>query len=82
MSSVMDPKCKIGQKVIIRPVSEQSAPPRDSTIEPYAGQVGEVTDCYWLSPQAGIVFYLYTVRVGKDRGEIALHEDEVEPLRG
>lgn len=77
----MDPKCKIGQKVVIRPVSEQSVP-RDSTIEPYAGQVGEVTDYYWLSPQAGKVFYLYTVRVGKNRNEIALHEDEVEPYKG
>ncbi len=76
----MDPKCRIGQKVVIRPVSEQVAPPRDATLEPYAGQVGEVTDCYWLSPQAGKVFYLYTVRVGEDRSEIALHEDEVEPI--
>ena len=78
----MDPKCNVGQKVVIRPVSEQPVPPRDSTIESYAGQVGEVTDYYWISPQEGKVFYLYTVRVGKDRNEIALYEDEVEPYIG
>ena len=74
----MNPKYEIGNKVTIRPVNGQSLSPRDCTIEPYAGQIGEVTDYYWISPRAGEVFYLYTVRVGTGYKELALHEDEME----
>ncbi len=74
----MNPKCNVGQKVVIRPGNNQPDPPRDCTIEPYAGQIGEVTDYYWLSPRAGEVFYLYTVRIGTSYDEIALYEDEIE----
>ena len=74
----MAPKYKKGQKVIIRPVKNQALEPRDCTIEPYAGQIGEVTDYYWISPRAGEAFYVYSVRVGTGYKEIALHEDEIE----
>ena len=74
----MNPKCQIGQRVIIRQVNEQTLSPRDCTIEQYAGQIGEVTDYYWINPRLGEVFYLYTVRVGTGYKEIALHEDEIE----
>lgn len=74
----MAPVYGIGQKVIIKPVNSQSLSPRDSTIEPYVGQIGEVAAYYWISPPAGEVFYIYTVRVGASDEEIVLHEDEIE----
>jgi len=77
----MAAKYEIGQKVIIRPVNNQNLEPRDCTIEPYAGQIGEVTDYYWISPRAGEAFYIYTVRVGTGYKEIALHEDEIEDTK-
>ena len=75
----MAPKYKIGQKVIITPVKNQHLSPRDSDLEPYAGQVGEVTDYHWISPgTAAGVFYIYTVRIGAGHKEVILHEDELE----
>jgi len=72
----MAPKYEIGQKVIITPVRNQHLSPRDSNIEPYAGQSGTVTDYYWISRGAE-VFYIYTVRIGNDDKEVVLHEDEL-----
>ena len=73
----MAPKYGIGQKVIIRPIKEPSSP-RESDIESYAGQVGEVSDYYWISPRTSTVFYMYTVRIGTGYKEVVLHEDEIE----
>ena len=78
----MNPKCTVGQKVVIRPVNNQPDPPRDSIIESYAGQIGEVTRYYWLSPRAGEVIYFYTVRVGTSYKELTLYEDEIEAYIG
>jgi len=75
----MAPKYEIGQKVIIAPVKNQHLSPRDSDIEPYAGQGGKVIDYYWIRPNTGEVFYIYTVRIETDRREIALQEDELAP---
>ena len=75
----MVPKYEIGQKVIVRPVSEQPLSLRDSDIESYMGQIGEVSNYYWISPRTGKVFFIYTVRVGTEFKEIVLHEDELEP---
>jgi hypothetical protein len=36
-----------------------------------------VTDYYWVQPNAGRVFYLYTVKIGDSEKEIVLHEDEM-----
>ncbi|MFC1943655.1 hypothetical protein ACFLWO_03650 [Chloroflexota bacterium] len=74
----MEPKYKIGQKVIVKPVKNQSQSARDSDIGHYAGQRGTVTNYYWISPIEGKVFYTYTVQFGTDQKEIVLHEDEIE----
>lgn len=71
---------EIGQEVIIKPVSEQSLSLRDSSILPYAGKTGTVSNYYWIAPPAGTVFYLYTVRVNNSKKEIVLYEDEITPV--
>ena len=76
----MNHKYEIGQKVIIRSNTNQSLSLRDCTIEPYAGQLGQVTDYYWITPRANAVFYIYNVRVGEGSKEIALYEDEIEAI--
>ena len=74
----MNPKYEIGQKVVLRQNKSQSLLSRDCTIEPYVGQVGQVSDYYWISPRGGEVFYIYIVRVGAGYTEVTLHEDEIE----
>jgi len=75
----MASKYQIGQRVVIKPVSTQSLSPRDSALEPYAGQIGKVTDYYWVSLGRGAqVFYIYTVQVETDQKELVVHEDELE----
>jgi len=73
------PKYVVGQKVIIQPVSEQGATKRENEINRYAGQVGEISNFYWINPRNGQVFYMYNVQVGEHRKEIAVYEDELEP---
>ena len=77
-SSLMEPKYKIGQKVIAKPVKSQSQSVRDSDIGQYVEQRGTVTNYYWISPIEGEVFYIYTVQFGTGQKEIVLHEDEIE----
>lgn len=77
----MAPRYKIGQKVIIKQVNSLTPSLRDCTIEPYAGQDGEVANYYWMVPPAGEVFYLYTIRVGDSYKEIVLHEDEITSFK-
>jgi hypothetical protein len=74
----MEPKYSVGQKIIIQPVSEQGTTKRENDIAAYAGEVGEVSDYYWISPPTGQVFYIYNVRVGKNMKEVVLYEDEIE----
>ena len=69
---------KIGQKILIKPVSAQSKSIRESAIRPYAGQTGEISNFHWIEPPTGKVFYLYTVRVDNSNKEIVLYEDEIE----
>jgi hypothetical protein len=76
--NVIKPRYVKGQRVIIRPVSEKGLTQRENDINLYAGQVGEVTKYYWISPRTGQVFYIYNVRVGKQRKEIVVYEDEME----
>jgi len=74
----MAPKYKIGQKVMITPVRNQHLSPRDSNLEPYEGQIGKVTDYYWISKDRGTeVFYIYTVLIETENKEIVLHEGEL-----
>ena len=74
----MAPKYEIGQKVTIKTADSQQLSPRGCAIDAYAGQVGEVTDYYSISPYNVEVFYIYLVRVGASYKEVALHEDEIE----
>jgi hypothetical protein len=76
--NAVEPQYMVGQKVIIRPVSEQSMSQRENDINLYAGQVGDVSNYYWMNPPSGQVFYIYNVRVGENRKEIAVYEDEIE----
>ena len=77
--NVMRPKYAIGQKVIIQPVTEKVPTRRENDINLLAGQVGEISNYYWISPRTGQVFYIYNVRVGKGRKEVVVYEDEMEP---
>ncbi len=74
----MESKYKIGQRVIANPVKSQTLSARSSDIEQYAGQSGIVTDYYWIRPDAGEVFFIYTVKMGDGQEEIVLYEDELE----
>jgi len=74
----MEPKYKLGQKVIIKPVKNQLSSARESDIGQYAGQSGIVTDYYWIRPSAGEVFFVYTVKIGDSEKEIVLYEDEMK----
>jgi hypothetical protein len=73
-----NPKYRIGQKVIIRPVADQPASARESDIHSYAGKVGEVSNFYWINPRTSQVFYVYTVSVGPQVKDLVLYEDEME----
>ena len=75
---LMKPKYKLGQEVIIKPVKNQSLSVRGSDIGQYAGQNGIVTDYYWLRPNRGEVFFIYTVKIGDSEKKIVLHEDEMK----
>jgi hypothetical protein len=74
----MGPKYAIGQKVVINPVSEKGLTQRENDITAYAGQVGQVSNFYSISPSAGQIFHIYKVRVGRDKREIVVYEDEME----
>jgi hypothetical protein len=76
---VIKPRYVKGQKVIIKPINETGLSQRENDINKYAGQVGQVSNYYWMSPRTGQVFYIYNVRVGSERKEIVVYEDEMEP---
>jgi hypothetical protein len=63
---------------MIQPVSEKGLTQREYDINMYAGQVGEISNYYWISPRTGQIFYIYNVRVGRERKEIVVYEDEME----
>ena len=73
------PKYLVGQKVVLQPISGQGVSQRENDITEYAGQVGQVSNYYWISPRNGQVFYIYNVKVGDKKKEIAVYEDEIEP---
>ena len=75
----MGPKYQIGQKVIIKLARNQNLSPRDSALEPYKGQIGEVVDYYWIDKDRGAeTFYIYTVKIENSQKELVLHEDELK----
>ena len=75
----MGPKFAIGQKVVIQPVSEKGLTQRESDLTTFAGQIGQISDLYSISPSAGQIFHMYKVRVGSEKKEIVVYEDEMEP---
>ena len=74
----MEPTYKLGQEVIIKLVKNQTLSARESDIGQYVGQCGIVTDFYWIQPNTGEVFYVYTVKIRDSDKEIVLHEDEMQ----
>jgi hypothetical protein len=76
------PRFAKGQKVIIKPVNESGLTQREDSVKEYAGQTGEITNFYWINPRAEQIFYIYRVRVGKEKEqkkEIVVYEDELQP---
>ncbi len=74
------PRFAKGQKVIIKPVDEKGTTRREYSVNEYAGQVGEISGYYYISPRTGQIFFIYNVRVGKEKKEIVVYEDELEPV--
>jgi hypothetical protein len=68
---------EIGQRVMVKLVSDQNQPTRTASLRPYTGQTGVISNYHWIEPPTGKIFYLYTVRI-KEK-EIVLYEDEIEP---
>jgi len=75
------PKFAKGQKVVITPVNEVGITQRESAVNEYAGQTGEISNFYWISPRLEQIFYIYKVKVGKENNkkEIVVYEDELQP---
>jgi hypothetical protein len=78
-NNAVKPRYAKGQRVIIKPVNEKGITQRENNVNEYAGQVGEISKFYWISPRTGQIFYIYNVRVGKERKEVVVYEDELEP---
>ncbi len=74
----MSEKFKVGEKVIVRPASDETLQTRDAALESFDGQAGEVVGFYSISPTPGQVFYIYTVSIGSGNKRVVLHEDEIE----
>jgi hypothetical protein len=78
-NNVVRPRYTRGQKVIIKPINDSGMSRRENDINKYAGQVGEISKYFWISPRTEQIFYIYNVRVGPDKREIVVYEDEMEP---
>ncbi len=74
----MSEKFVVGEKVIVRPASDETMQTRDAALESFEGQTGEVVGFYSISPTPGQVFYIYTVSIGTGNKKAVLHEDEIE----
>ena len=74
------PRFVKGQQVVIKPVDEKGVTKREYDVNAYAGTIGEISEYYYISLRSGQVFFIYHVRVGKDRKEIVVYEDELEPV--
>jgi hypothetical protein len=79
--NAVKPRFIKGQKVIIKPVTENGTTQRQYNVNEYAGQVGEITRFFYISPRSEQIFFIYNVRVGKQvKKEIVVYEDELEPV--
>ena len=78
----MAPRFQTGQKVIINPANVASASLRDSELQQYVGQTGEVKDYYWIELDRRInIFYVYTIYMEQSNKHLVLHEDELEEFK-
>ena len=74
---------EIGEKVTIKkPVSKQNLSARDSALHKYAGQIGTVTNYYWMRPPNSDDFCLYTVVIDTSSKDLVLYEDEIKRVKG
>ena len=74
------PRFNKGQQVVIKPVDEKGVTKREYDVNAYAGTIGEISDYYYVSMHSGQLFYIYHVKVGKDKKDIVVYEDELEPV--
>jgi hypothetical protein len=74
----MEPKYKIGEKVIVKKLKSQSSALRDAEISQYANQSGTVTNYYSIHPNWGEAFHIYTVEMDTSKKSVVLHEDEIK----
>jgi hypothetical protein len=74
------PRFVKGQRVVIKPVNEKGVTKREYEVNVFAGEVGEITDYYYVSLREGQVFFIYNVVVGKQKKIIVVYEDELEPV--
>jgi hypothetical protein len=74
------PRFGKGQRVVVKPIDEKGVTRREYSVNEFAGEVGEISDYYYISPPTGQVFFIYNVRVGKEKKEIVVYEDELEPV--
>ncbi len=74
----MEPKYKIGQKVTVRKLKSNSSALRDAEISQYANQAGIVANYYFIRPDWGKIFYIYTIQIGEGQKDVVLYEDEIK----
>ena len=74
----MEPKYKIGQKVRVRKLESNSSALRYAEMSEYANETGIVTNYYFMSPNWGKMFYIYTIQISEGQKDIVLHEDEIK----
>ncbi len=74
------PRFVKGQKVVIKPVNEKGASKREYDVNEFAGEIGEISNYYYINVGINQVFFLYNVKVGKEKKEITVYEDELEPV--
>lgn len=74
------PRFDKGQRVVVKPIDEKGATSREYNVNEWAGEVGEISDYYYINLRTGQLFFIYKVRVGKENKEIVVYEDELEPV--
>ncbi|MFC1872485.1 hypothetical protein ACFLYV_02040 [Chloroflexota bacterium] len=77
----MDAKYHVGQEVVVYPVDEVHDAVRGGYVNRLSGHVGQVKEYFWINPNPGSYFYVYTVKLGSGNEEVVLHEDEIENYR-
>jgi hypothetical protein len=80
----MEPKYTKGQKVKIVSVKNQHLHTKYPQIEQHVSERGTIVESYWVGfgelSQQVEGYYIYTVRIDKDKSEVAIPEDALEPI--